>query len=547
MAYSDLRARSALQSTIPGNMAFKGNYDAFASYSFGDVVYENPLNYVCISVTGSQGFLPSTTPARWSALGGGGGGGGVAAVSAANGSGIDATTVGGIVTLSSNLQVGTGLQLVPSGLNTSLTVNNQWWDAPAGDVIQVNQQRLDDCGEIKSYSTNMVINQDTPARIINVQHVGQTALQVGPNAPVCSFPNPPTCNTQPTTNNQLANKLYVDTVAGSIPIVKDGTEFWVSGNGSDITGTGSVINPYRTIQYAVTQAEVVSSSLNCAIINVSPGLYVENVTFSKGYIAVISQALNENLAGAVTIQGIVTVNLSGADDLFGRQVGLSGITILGGLVDTSTSAHSLGLQNCYVFNQASAFRCIYQNSTASDARTYLQNCTIQAGNNTANPAIEVALGWLELDKCDVSIPTNFPCLTMSGSGRLQRTALCSFENSTNNVVPAPLINFNTTAVTNAVGNCTLAYTSATARDPTNPNICGIFFDAATPTPPVGSYNLLCAFNLFALIGTTDPQHHAIAKAGPNTPTVILYSNGSFPTTAYRVEAGVTHVACNTVS
>lgn len=542
-----MRGRTALSTTVPGNMAYKGNYDAFASYSFGDVVYENPLSYVCISVTGSQGFLPSTTPARWSALGGGGGGGGVAAVSAANGSGIDATTVGGIVTLSSNLQVGAGLSLTPSGLNTSLTVDNEWWDAPAGDVIQVNQQRLDDCGEIKSYSTNMVINQDTPARIIDVQHVGQTALQVGPNAPVCSFPNPPTCATQPTTNNQLANKLYVDTVAGSIPIVKDGTEFWVSGNGSDVTGTGSVINPYRTIQYAVTQAELVSGSLNSAIINVSPGLYFENVTFTKGYIAVTSQSTNENLAGPVTIQGAVTVNVSGSDDLFGRQVSLIGITILGYVVDTSTVSHSLGLQNCYIFNQVSPFRCLYQNSTSADARTYLQNCTIQAGANTVSAAIEVALGWLEMDKCDISISANLPCLLMSGSGRLQRTALCSFESSTNNVTPAPLINFNTTAVTNAVGNCTLAYTSATARDPANPNICGIFFDAATPNPPVGSYNLLCAFNLFALAGTTDPQHHAIAETGGNTPVVILFSNGAFPGTAYRVEAGVTHVTCNTVS
>ena len=53
-----------------------------------------------------------------------GGGGGIASVSSAVGSGIEATTTGSAVSLTSGLVAGTGIQLVPSGVNKNLTINN---------------------------------------------------------------------------------------------------------------------------------------------------------------------------------------------------------------------------------------------------------------------------------------------------------------------------------------------------------------------------------------------------------------------------------------
>jgi hypothetical protein len=53
-----------------------------------------------------------------------GGGGGIASVSSAVGSGIEATTTGSAVSLTSGLVAGTGISLVPSGVNKNLTINN---------------------------------------------------------------------------------------------------------------------------------------------------------------------------------------------------------------------------------------------------------------------------------------------------------------------------------------------------------------------------------------------------------------------------------------
>jgi hypothetical protein len=322
----------------------------------------------------------------------------------------------------------------------------------------------------------------------------------------------------------------------------------VSAQGSNLTGTGSVVNPFQTIQYAITQAQLVASSANQAIINVSPGVYAENLSITNGYITLASQATNENMAGQVQITGTVSVAIIGSDDLFGKVLSFIGFTINGAITDTSTAQHTLGFQNCYLSAGTGGVRVLYVNPTSTDQRTYLQNCSVQTSAAAANAAIELTVGWLEIDKCDVTVLANIPCIKMSGSSRIQRASLCSFENSVagNNTL-APLINFSTTGLFNSVGNNTFSFSAGTAQDPANPNICGILFDTGTPTPAAGTYNLLQAFNLFVLAGTTNPQHHAIAKTVVTTPVVISYSSGSFPGLAFRIEAGITNAPCNTVA
>lgn len=331
-------------------------------------------------------------------------------------------------------------------------------------------------------------------------------------------------------------------------VVKDQTEFYVSTDGSN-NYVGSITQPFQTIQYAINQASLVASSGNMAIINVSPGVYTENITITNGYITLASQATNENLAGQVRIAGTVTVTIGGSDDLFGKAVSFIGFQ-LGYVLDNSTAQHTLAFQNCYIFAGTGGTRVVYVNSTCTDQRVYMQNCSIQATAAATPAAIEINNAtscWLEMDKCDVVTAANIPCLLMSGASRIQRCALNAFTNNfaTSNTM-APLISLNTTGLANSVGNNTFLFNTVTPQSTGNPNICGIFFGAATPTPPPGVFNLLAVMNYFVLTGTQTPQNNAIAKAGPNTPTVILYSNGSAPGLAYNVEAGITTATSNTV-
>jgi len=331
-------------------------------------------------------------------------------------------------------------------------------------------------------------------------------------------------------------------------IVKDATEFFVSAQGSN-TNTGGVTSPFLTIQHAINQAALVAGSGNSAIINVAPGVYTENLTFTTGYITLASQATNENLAGVVQVNGTVTVSIGGANDLFGKMVSFIGFQ-LGAVLDNSTAQHSLAFQSCFLFAGSGGVRVLHVNSTCTDQRVYLQNCTVQGTAAAANAVIEInnpTSCFLEIDKCDVVATSNIPCLLMSGASRLQRAALCSFANavSTSNAL-APLITFNTTGILNAVGNCTFLFSAAIAQA-ANPNTCGIFFGASTPTPPAGAYSLIAFSNLFVLTGTSSPANNAIALAGPNVPVVIQYQNGAVPGLAYTIETGIVSAGMNTVA
>jgi hypothetical protein len=447
---------------------------------------------------------------------------------------------------------------------TTYTPGSSWSSFPATQNVSFGGFNANNLSDLQingpGGATVQLISND--ANILNVQSPGGTLQQmrVGALNLASGSPLNDTVLFRNSTNSRIdvlfspgpatQTVAYLSDIPAAPVIVKDTTEFWVSAQGSN-SYNGGVTQPFQTIQFAINQAALVASSGSMAIINIAPGVYTENLTFTSGFITLSSAATTENLAGQVQVTGTVTVSVGGADDLFGKVVSFIGLTINGLVTDNSTAQHSLSFQNCYLTAGTGGTRVLYVNSTSTDQRVYLQNCTVQGTAAAANAVIEINNAtscWLEMDKCDVTAGSNIPCLLMSGASRIQRAALCAFTNAVvgNNTL-APLITLNTTGLFNSVGNCTFLFSSGTAQDTGNPNICGIFFDAATPTPGVGTYNLLAAFNLFSLTGTQNPQNHAIAKAGPNTPTVILFSNGSVPGLAFRVESGITTAVCNTVA
>jgi hypothetical protein len=445
---------------------------------------------------------------------------------------------------------------------TTYTPGSSWSSFPATQNVSFGGFNANNLSDLQingpGGATVQLISND--ANILNVQTPGGTLQQMRLGALNLASGSPldDTVLFRNSTNSRIdvlfspgpatQTVAYLSDIPPAPIIVKDQTEFFVSAQGSN-SYNGGVTQPFLTIQFAIDQAALVAASGNSVIINVAPGVYTENLTFTTGYITLASQATNENLAGVVQVNGTVTVSVGGANDLFGKMVSFIGFQ-LGAVLDNSTAQHSLAFQSCYLFAGSGGSRVLYVNSTSTDQRVYLQNCTVQSTGAATNAVIEInnpTSCFLELDKCDIVAGANIPCLLMSGASRIQRCALCSFANNTSGSnTMAPLITLNTTGFANSVGNNTFLFNTATAQDPTNPNICGIFFGAATLTPPAGVFNLFCVQNVFVLTGTTT-ANHSIAKAGPNTPTVILFNNGNFPTTANRVETGITVASCSTTT
>jgi hypothetical protein len=112
---------------------------------------------------------------------------------------------------------------------------------------------------------------------------------------------------------------------------RDSTEFFVSDSGSDTTGNGSFGNPYRTIQKAITQAELVSSAALVCVINVASGHYNENLTFNKGYVVLNGSLQSQTGNEICEITGSILINCIGANDVFNRQVAFQGFNITCGV------------------------------------------------------------------------------------------------------------------------------------------------------------------------------------------------------------------------
>lgn len=123
-----------------------------------------------------------------------------------------------------------------------------------------------------------------------------------------------------TTSNltEGSNLYYTDARVGTF--AKNGMtaqQFYVSKDtGSDSTGDGSLLKPYRTIGAAITAANLISAYYKQTNIHVSPSSggtgsgYVENITLSQQGVNLICDNAQPGARGCF-ITGTVTVNLTG--------------------------------------------------------------------------------------------------------------------------------------------------------------------------------------------------------------------------------------------
>ena len=322
---------------------------------------------------------------------------------------------------------------------------------------------------------------------------------------------------------------------------RDSTEFFVSNNGSDITGDGSVLNPYATIQKAITQAELISSAANICVINISSGHYNENITFAKGYI-VLQGAMNTQTGNEITeLTGSATITAVGASDIFNRQIGFIGMNITCGagqlFTNNSTTPTNIWFQDCKIFTNGQFYN--HTAGAAADARTYFTNCDISQTNTATTAAvINVGIGAVEIERVDITADGNCPCLEISGTASLYRLSLSTLECTTANATAAPLVRISSTSLTiMSVGQTAFNYSNATSKA-ASPTSSGIYIASGVNT------TLIVLNCYFTLTGTSSSTNFVIAYNGAGSPTVLTFGNGSAylpPTINYAnsIQAGIT--------
>jgi hypothetical protein len=295
--------------------------------------------------------------------------------------------------------------------------------------------------------------------------------------------------------------------------------WYVAKNGNDTTGDGSYSNPYSTIQKAIDIVEAQSSQNNHGVVNVSPGQYVENLTFANGFIAIIGVNGNAQDTQQLTVLiGSVLVNIvTGDDNKFQRQVILANMLITkptdatACVYDTSSKQHTLFLQNCYLFGKK---QLLYQNSSADcvTRMTQLQiNQDVVVVSDTS-PTLRFSNGAVWMERCDVDTKDDGPCMLVDGTAIIARCVLCAFEYSFASAGKSLLRIEN--ALLHAIGNCTFV------------GNVGTMYAIETTSLGGAGTGLNLVQNVFLVSGAGSP-----ARAIQNAGFVYYHSNGSPPGTA----------------
>jgi hypothetical protein len=340
--------------------------------------------------------------------------------------------------------------------------------------------------------------------------------------------------------NLIPGTTGLDAVNYNQLTFRDNTEFYVSNQGSDVSGNGSILAPFLTIQAAITAAELISSAASICNINVASGNYPQSLTFNKGYVVLNGTLQSQTGNEVCEITGSITINCTGTNDVFNRQVAFQGFNITCGagqsITNTSTSSHTVSFQDCKIFVNSV---CYNSTATCADARTYFTNVEITS-TNAANvsPVITTNVGLVELERLDLTVDGNAIGILISGTSVLNRCSLSTLDATNTAATLLPLLSFtSTTTSAHSLGNVAFTFTSAVAKTATN----AIYINSGVATAIIA---LNC---VFTLAGTASSTNFCIGYNGVGSPTIAGVNNTSLnvnillpQTTA--VQTGITQIA-----
>ena len=320
---------------------------------------------------------------------------------------------------------------------------------------------------------------------------------------------------------------------------RDSTEFYVSAQGSDISGNGSILAPYQTIQKAITQAELISSVTSICNINVASGNYTENLTFNKGYVTLTGTLQSQVGNESCEITGSISIALAGANDVFNRQVSFSGFNITCGaaqsITNTSSASHTIQFQDCKCFANSVFY---VSSSSAPDARLFITNVEVNQSNAAFTGAcITTNVGLIELERVDLNLSGNAIGIAIGGTSVLNRCSLSTLDNSNTAAIIKPLLQINsTTTATHSLGNVAFSFTGASVKT----NSSAVYINSGINTA------IIALNTVFTLLGTASSTNFCVGYNGVGSPTIAgvnntsLNVNVSLPQTV-AVQSGITQI------
>lgn len=265
-------------------------------------------------------------------------------------------------------------------------------------------------------------------------------------------------------------------------------DLYVSPNGTDSfipdKGSGNILNPFRTINYAITIGRAQLSNTSEVTIHLATGTYSESFTVTRNTYIVGNSTGEQNQP--CNIIGTITMN-----DTAG-QMGLSGLQITPSSTDgviISGAGGIYSIYNCNIIGGTSNSIEVQQGTV------FITECRIISNNLTGavNPAIAIQSGaTVTIRDCTISNQVLNPSsvITCNGTLTLRQSIIQSLNTASTTLLP--LINFGGSAnKVIEISNCNLTY--ANILTDTGGNKCCILFSnsGGTYTVSISQCLLLC--------------------------------------------------------
>lgn len=232
-------------------------------------------------------------------------------------------------------------------------------------------------------------------------------------------------------------------------------DYWVAVNGSDTTGTGSVIKPFASVTAALAATVSISDAIPINI-RLTAGTYTENPTVTRNNTFLVG---NVGVADAVLV-GTLTFDPTATGTV---SQGMSGLTVVGNVVcnDNITFDINWYIQFCNITSYtASALNAF---STGSGNNTVVLNNTVITQNVTANTAITLNSVRLNAIQVQINNTTTGACISANGTASMSLFG-CTLTSAGAATASALVTYIN--AVTNGSASSfalnTFTYTAATA-------------------------------------------------------------------------------------
>ena len=311
--------------------------------------------------------------------------------------------------------------------------------------------------------------------------------------------------------------------------------FYVSGvSGSDVTGNGTITNPYQTINKAMTSANLIPDT-NQVIINLAPGTYTENVSMTRDNIYITGGSTS--LSASTVINGTITIDMTGTSQLI-VVGGLSSVQITNIVYNNSVAKNQSFIVTDCIIVPGLGVSAIVTTDTSVGGNG---DMTIQNSLVYMSDAVAVSCSNCSLNFINTQITNNpviispLSMITTTGTGRVNLFGCSVIQNSTVSTV-APLVKIanNSSTQTMTFNNAILQYTSANLDAGTGTKCCIQLANSASITSCIVINCLLICQGATTTNGIAG-QFLAIQRTGAGTVT-LNYGQNLCGTTANHLPA-----------